>query len=367
MGRLQPDPSPSNFQPASEPQPHEYHYEQQVTDEIPPPVYESYNDENHPYDSSYPAQATDPQQQQQPPPPQPQQPPQSYPPPQPPQPYPPQQPPQQYPPRTYPPPSGGKPQAYPPQAEQAAVQFPPPHSEKAYQPSEPEAVQFPPPQQQGYQVPGPAAQFPPRSPFFGAQQPQMNYGGMGAPPASGVPVMNNQFSKMGTEGWSTDLFGCMENPENAVLDVGVHLVGMLIHGCCSNLTSSIFFSYNSHLPMLDVRANCRNCGQWSHLMWNKWDTVWLYSILDRHAMSDFMHLPDKDEEQIRAGGVACAGLGHPLLMRVLRSLSGVQGAPTQGLRSCHWMDGKHGYAAAAAAANWNGATNEPNHDGLMKT
>ncbi|PSS08391.1 Protein PLANT CADMIUM RESISTANCE like [Actinidia chinensis var. chinensis] len=219
MGRLQPDPSPSNFQPASEPQPHEYHYEQQVTDEIPPPVYESYNDENHPYDSSYPAPATDPQQppQQQQQPPQPQQPPQSYPPQQPPQQYPPQQPPQQYPPRTYPPPSGGKPQAYPPQAEQAAVQFPPPHSEKAYQPSEPAAVQFPPPQQQGYQAPGPAAQFPPRSPFFGAQQPQMNYGGMGAPPASGVPVMNNQFSKMGTEGWSTDLFGCMENPENALI------------------------------------------------------------------------------------------------------------------------------------------------------
>ena len=31
------------------------------------------------------------------------------------------------------------------------------------------------------------------------------------------------------------------------------------------------------------------------------------------------------------------------------------------------MDGKRGYATATAtAANWNGATNEPNHDGLMK-
>ncbi|PSR89215.1 Protein PLANT CADMIUM RESISTANCE like [Actinidia chinensis var. chinensis] len=191
MGQLKPDPSPSYFQQASEPQPQEYHYEQQPTDEIPPPGYEPYNDE-----SSYPPPETNPKQ-----PPQ-----QQYPP--------------RTPPRTYPPQSVGNPQTYPPQAEQAAVQFPPPRSEKAYEPSGPAAVQFPPPQQ-GYNAPGPAVQFPPRSPFSGGQQPQMgtrmNYVGMGAQPASGVPVMNNEFPKIGTEGWSTDLFGCIENPENALI------------------------------------------------------------------------------------------------------------------------------------------------------
>ncbi|GFS38899.1 hypothetical protein Acr_00g0060050 [Actinidia rufa] len=166
MGQLKPDPSPSYFQQASEPQPQEYHYEQQATDEIPPPGYEPYNDE-----SSYPPPETNPKQ-------------------------PPQQ---QYPPRT-------PPRTYPPQS---VVQFPPP--------------------QQGYTAPGPAVQFPPRSPFSGAQQPQMgtrmNYVGMGAQPASGVPVMNNEFPKIGTEGWSTDLFGCIENPENGdSLSLSTHIM-----------------------------------------------------------------------------------------------------------------------------------------------
>ncbi|KAI7985113.1 Protein PLANT CADMIUM RESISTANCE 6 [Camellia lanceoleosa] len=271
MGRTQGDPSPQSQTPSnpSPPQPQEYHYDQQATDDIPPPPpFEAYTDENHHHHHHEHGGSSDPnvtnnnqnQQHFQPPPPSPPpsqpQPPQAaaqpvrFPPQfpqannesQPPS-YPPKNP-QMVAPRT-------PPRNYPPQGE--PVQFPPPpppSSQAAYhQASASEPVQFPPPpppSQATYHQASEPVQFPPPPSQATYHQPQqqvqfqqqaqqqqmgaqMAYNVMPPSPmkptvqmngvASGFPVNEYPIPQVGTEGWKTGLFDCMDDPLNAIMTV----------------------------------------------------------------------------------------------------------------------------------------------------
>nr|GEX20990.1 protein plant cadmium resistance 6-like [Tanacetum cinerariifolium] len=116
------------------------------------------------------------------------------------------------PPESYPP---QKPSTYPPQ--QPAAAYPPQPTPVQFPPQQ-EPVQFPPPQQHTN-----AQQYTPQSNFNYAAQPQpMNYVGqqgyqtpMKMGPPDGIPV-GSQFLAP-TQGWTTDLFDCAEDPENAII------------------------------------------------------------------------------------------------------------------------------------------------------
>ncbi|XP_039162338.1 protein PLANT CADMIUM RESISTANCE 6-like [Eucalyptus grandis] len=130
-----------------------------------------------------------------------------------------------YPPQQQPsyPPMAAAPQQYPPQQQpQSAaqpVQFPPP---KAYPPNLPPPKPYPPPQAYQQQSAAQPVQFPP--PAGGGVQ----YAAVPPSPikpgvqghngtAQGIPMQANMMGNVNTEGWTTGLFDCMDDPLNAVI------------------------------------------------------------------------------------------------------------------------------------------------------
>ncbi|KAI3735821.1 hypothetical protein L6452_15341 [Arctium lappa] len=132
------------------------------------------------------------------------------------QPLPPQAYPPQHSPASYPPPMQHA--AYPPetyQPQQKRTNFPPQHQQETYQP-QPQPMSFPPQEQ-------PAAYPPQQATSYINVQPQaVNYGGtmgyqtpvpMGTP--NGIAIGAQYLAP--TQGWSTGLLDCMDDPENAIM------------------------------------------------------------------------------------------------------------------------------------------------------
>ncbi|XP_059664536.1 protein PLANT CADMIUM RESISTANCE 4-like [Cornus florida] len=215
MGRTQEDPTPVYYNDQTQPD-QEYPqppppYEPETPPPPPPQPYEPYYSQEKQDNSSNPSE-NEPQKQFQPPP-QPQPNPTYVPaqavpfPPQGPPPNATQSPPVWTPPRTYPP--QANPQAYPPQPQLQPVAFPPPQSSAGYQQSQP------PPQMCGH--PG----FPTMQPSPIKQTLQMNGTSMGTPvqyqqPTVGQSPIPYATPAPGDMGWSTGLFDCMDDPNNAI-------------------------------------------------------------------------------------------------------------------------------------------------------
>ncbi|KVI04492.1 protein PLANT CADMIUM RESISTANCE 4-like [Cynara cardunculus var. scolymus] len=226
MGRLEANPVPlSSDQTPVQPPPQGYpnHHDNPLSSPPPPPppppppsdayVTDNIQNTNSPLSTrSYVPQPTE-----QPPPPH--QSPASYPPHLSPASYPPQQSPASYP----PPPQHA---AYPPETYQPQPQptsFPPLHQPTNYPPQEQHAAYPPQEQPVAYPSQQPSAAYSSQQPTSCNVQPQVvNYGGtigyqtpvpMGTP--NGIPIGAQYLAP--TQGWSTGLLDCMEDPENAIM------------------------------------------------------------------------------------------------------------------------------------------------------
>ncbi|KAK3007849.1 LOW QUALITY PROTEIN: hypothetical protein RJ639_013458, partial [Escallonia herrerae] len=193
-----------------------------------------------------------------------------------------------------PPPSQQQPQYN--QLSPPVVQYPPPSPQAIplqpvlYPQQSPHIVpprRYTPASQPGFQQQQAVVQFPPQPVKYppenfvgqaGYQQPMHNSGNnQGTPVGTPVPSQYPMVNQVGTEGWKTGLFDCMDDPGS----VSAMLLG------------------SSPAPFMLRLIDLTLCVPIVHSVRDKWSAIRFDRLPHWPPMPDFMHVPHKAQESLR--------------------------------------------------------------------